>query len=457
MLLVLLIGGVGAAVVCVWALAHPAIVNDADSVFMSHVSVTARSNAGHDLGIVLLIALVVVMAVASGAIWLTDRRPLSARHRQLADLATLGVVALIPVVVIVGLAASSRGLTGEVSHIWSSLTSTGGGALDNAARLATLSNSRPDYWHEGWSVATHHLLAGAGPGSFGVAHLAYPTATLTPTQDVSHAHSYVIETFADLGLLGVVVSLALLLSWGRAATLSAGVRLARLTDAPADTDAERAGLWALIGVVVAFGVSSALDWTWFYPGVTVVAMACAGWLAGRGPLRQPVGLLPAAARRPLITRPAAIGVVTALVVVALAGGWEMWQPLHSTDANNAALTALEHRQGTQAAADARSAANAEPVAIAPLHTLATIYSAFREPVQAQRELVKATTVQPQNPQPWCWLGVYQLSQGDFGAAAGSLQRSVMLDVTDSYGQQALLTAAKAHQSAAATAGCGSGS
>ena len=38
-------------------------------------------------------------------------------------------------------------------------------------------------------------------------------------------------------------------------------------------------------VVVVFGVHSLIDWTWFVPGNAVVALLCAGWVAGRGPLR----------------------------------------------------------------------------------------------------------------------------------------------------------------------------
>ena len=40
----------------------------------------------------------------------------------------------------------------------------------------------------------------------------------------------------------------------------------------------------LLAVVVTYAVSSLIDWTWFIPGVTVPALVCAGWLAGRGPL-----------------------------------------------------------------------------------------------------------------------------------------------------------------------------
>ena len=43
---------------------------------------------------------------------------------------------------------------------------------------------------------------------------------------------------------------------------------------------------SMLCLVVVFGVHSTVDWTWFVPGDACVALLCAGWLAGRGPLRD---------------------------------------------------------------------------------------------------------------------------------------------------------------------------
>ncbi len=40
----------------------------------------------------------------------------------------------------------------------------------------------------------------------------------------------------------------------------------------------------MLCLVVVFGVHSLVDWTWYVPGNACVALLCAGWLAGRGPL-----------------------------------------------------------------------------------------------------------------------------------------------------------------------------
>ena len=39
----------------------------------------------------------------------------------------------------------------------------------------------------------------------------------------------------------------------------------------------------MVAVVAVFVVDSTIDRSWFVPGDTVIALLCAGWVAGRGP------------------------------------------------------------------------------------------------------------------------------------------------------------------------------
>ncbi len=157
-----------------------------------------------------------------------------------------------------------------------------------------------------------------------------------------------------------------------------------------------------------FGVSSLIDWTWFVPGVAVPALVCAGWLAGRGPLGAPVGR--ARDRRRLShshgAAAAGLGVVAATIIAA----WFVWQPLHSADAFNAAIGAMEQGNSAAALADAQSAAASDPVSAEPLWEQSEIYSARRDPTAAREELVKAAEVQPSNPETWEQLGEFDLAQ-----------------------------------------------
>jgi hypothetical protein len=314
--------------------------------------------------------------------------------------------------------------------VWSELTSTApsSGVGNDPGRLAQLSNSRPLYWKEGLKVGEHSLLAGTGAGGFDTARTRYTTNPL----EVAHAHSYAIETFADFGLIGIAVSIAVLIAWGSAV---------RRTLRPTPTRiSERTGLITMLAVVVIYGVSSLIDWTWFIPGVTVPALVCAGWLAGRGPLTEP-DVAPAARTRrtgplPLGRAAAAIGTVA----VALIATWFVWQPLHSSDQVTAAIGALTRGDAPAALSDARSAADSDPVSVDPRWELSAIYSALGNQAASRAELVKATRLQPSNAETWQQLGSYDLQAHRPQQALAELQTALRLDRTSTITAQLLAQA-----------------
>ncbi len=461
--LLLALGAIGAAVATGWALAHHAITH-------AGATLAARTTAGHEFGVVLLAVVAVMAIVGLAAVYAQDRvAPADAVRRRIGT-TLIVLVAMVPVVAIAGVAASSRGLTGEISHVWNEVTSPNSHVGNNPGRIADLGNSRPLYWGEGLKVGEHALLAGVGAGGFDTARTRYSSSTL----DVAHAHSYVIETFADFGLIGIAVSLGLLVAWALAVARTLGFRARRRAPAPAPEtgahpangtvavangahaangtvangahpangtvavangalqaslpsayEAERAGLVTLLAVAVIFGVSSLIDWTWFVPGVAVPALVCAGWLAGRGPLDQRVGRVRDRLRVTSSHGAAAagLGVVAATIVAA----WFVWQPLHSTDAFDAAIGAMSNGNSAVALADAQRAAASDPVSAEPLWELSEIYSARRDPTAARAELVMAADVQPANPETWQQLGEFDLAQHQVIPAVLELQTAQLLD------------------------------
>ena len=484
--LLLALGAVGAALASGWALAHHAITHDG-------ATLTARTSAGHTFGLVLLLMLALMLLAGVAAAYGSERVTLAAPVRRRIGVVLLVLVAMVPVVGIVGVAASSRGLTGEISHVWNEVTSPSSHVGNNPGRIAELGNSRPLYWSEGLKVGEHALLAGTGAVGFDIARTRYSTSTLA----VAHAHSYLIETFADFGLIGVAISLGLLAAWGRAvaqtlgfragaragrpdpggaqtggaqtggahtggpnggpngATATRGSALAIATDAPtaalaaappaarATTHAqaeasaqaaERIGLITMLAVVVIFGVSSLIDWTWFIPGVTVPALVCAGWLAGRGPIAEPVGR--ARRRRRLTTSPGAAAAVIGIAAATLVAGWFVWQPLHSANQFDAAITAMQRHDSTAALADAQSATASDPVSVDPLYELSAIDVARGNLTSARQQLVKAASLQPSNPETWQALGAFDLQQHQATLALLELQTAQQLDLSSaSIGQQ----------------------
>jgi cytochrome c-type biogenesis protein CcmH/NrfG len=203
---------------------------------------------------------------------------------------------------------------------------------------------------------------------------------------------------------------------------------------PAHT-AERIGLLTLLCVVVAFGVHSAIDWTWFVPGVTAPALLCAGWLAGRGRPDAPVGRRGAA-----VTRPATVLACSALVAVTLLAAWAIWQPLRSSDAAGAVLTDVTRGDTRAAFADARAAAARDPVSVQPLWLLSELYSRIGDRHAAHDELVKAISLQPENPATWLQLGLYNLQYGQPHKALGVLEKAQQLDRSSRQTAQAIAQA-----------------
>ncbi len=421
---VLALGGAGAAAISGWALPNHGLSDD-------QVTEHLRVVAGHEFGVVLLVVVAIVLAASSALVVAMDHYRLTSQTRQRVGTALVVLVALVPLGGVIALAISSRGLPGEVSHIWHTLTNPGGGAGNAPTRLLTLSNSRTRYWSEGLTVGEHHLLAGTGALGFAIAHRRYSTVSFP----ISHAHDYWIETFADFGLVGLAISLGLFLAWAAAAGRALAWRAAG-----APWSDERTGLFTLATVVLVFGLHSLVDWTWFIPGDAVLALACAGWLAGRGPLLGPVGRI--GWRQPLTRSPVGAMASLAVATLTVVAAWGIVQPLRSADADSAAIGALARGDAAAALVDARQAATADPLALEPLYDLSAIYTARDDLRAAREELLDAVALQPENPSPWQVLGGFDLDRHDPGRALPEIERALALDPR-SREVQALLAAARA--------------
>jgi hypothetical protein len=459
--LTLVLGVIAGGAVMLWAVGTPGITSDGQSM-------ASQISAGHWFGVVLLIML--GLSGASGAAFAVaaDRRPLSEFERRRIGGALLALLACVPVIAVIALAASSRGFTGEISYAWSKLTSANvGSGGTSAGRLLAEDNSHARYWSEGLRVGDHALLKGVGGLGFGTASLRYSGAH----GNAANAHSFWIETFADFGVIGLVVTVALFVAWGVATARALALRRPSLVwvrsrgsesagEPVPERALERAGLLTLLAVVVIFGVHSAIDWTWFIPGLAVPALLCAGWLAGRGPLAEPIGRAPgraavedpaqaggarglrAVARRAAAANPRAIvtapyrifvrapgrtGATAAIVAIALLCAWTMWQPLRAVNSDAAALSALSAGHPGAALADARSAAAYDPLSTQPRIYEWDIYNfVLHDAVAARAALLENVALQPANAATWLQLGQYDLSIGQPREALAALQAALYL-------------------------------
>jgi hypothetical protein len=500
---VLGVSALGAAPVVVW-------VFSTDTLTRNRIDPALRADAGHELGVLLVLTVGLLLAAGLMVGFLADRRPLGARAQRQVGIALLVALALVPVGVAAGLASSRRGLTGSISHDWDSLTNPNARTPPNEpSRLTAVASVRARYWNEALEIFRDHPVAGVGADGYATARLRYRNNVL----QVHHAHGYVVQTLSDLGLVGAGVTLLLLCAWTLAALRSsapfgwpgpAGGRLglgllARLSgyagggargrpgsraglgaepvavvpgasaspvalppiagaDPAADPASggwaaprsvatspplEQIGLITLLAIVLSFGLHSLVDWTWIVPGNACVALAAAGWLAGRGPLSGP-GALEPAGDRPSRLRPpgaslperalAAVGerpgawlAAALIVIVALMAAVSEWQPLRSSQAADQAFAALQRQDLNGAIQDAVEAASRNPLAVDPLFDQAVIYTSAQNFAAARGALVRAVRRQPANPQTWIRLGELDLDRGDTQSAFNELRPALFLD------------------------------
>jgi len=227
---------------------------------------------------------------------------------------------------------------------------------------------------------------------------------------------------ADLGILGLIVTTALLLAWLVAAARATGLH-PRRTGARRDWDADRLALVALSLSAIVFGLQSAIDWTWFVPGPTAMALVGAGFVAGRAPLGQPV-----AALGPAVPAPPRLLAGAAVLLAAVATAWAIWQPEASDRQVGDALRLSDAGNLDAAIAKTEDAASSNPLSSDPLLTRAAIQTQAGHTAAAQHTLEQAVLKFPGEPQTWYRLAAFQLGTRDHPVqAATTVRAAIFLD------------------------------
>lgn len=441
--LMLLVCGICAAAVVGFAFSSAALSSEG-------VAIAQRVSAGHQLG-VLLAALIVLLALAGVAIGFTlSSHPPRPRTRRRAGIAMLTLLALVLLAGIGALASTHRGLTGTISHDLSTLTDPNATVANTPGRLIAVASARARYWKQAIEVFEAHPALGAGGGGYATARKQYETGT----QEVTHAHGYIVQTLADLGLVGIALTLALLAAWMLAAGRATHPFNRRFSGwrrraAPLPYTPERIGLLSMLCIVIAFGLHSLVDWTWYVPGTAVAGLICAGWLAGRGPIEAPASAAPARHLVPSRITPLRAALACAAIVVALLAAWSQWQPQRSYEAAQEAPTLPS---AGAALAAAHAAVDRDPLSLTAMLTLASVQEAFGHTDQARATRQLAVRRQPANPIAWQVLGEHDLGS-DPRAALAELRAAYYLnpDIRDREDYVAALNAVAARRGAPKTA------
>jgi hypothetical protein len=260
---------------------------------------------------------------------------------------------------------------------------------------------RYQYWQAAVNSAKPHVLIGSGPGTFQLDWL--PRA---PFENyVVNAHSLYIETYAELGFVGLILLASFLIS-----ALVTVVRVVVRSD-----HEERTRAAAIAAALVAFMVGAAFDWLWQMPVVPAsILLLVAAALApsqrhehGRGH-RGPVMNLS------LI----AVG-VACLVAIAY--------PLATNSAVVRSQAAARVGNMALALTDAKDAARIEPGAAETQIQLALVYEGFHSYREAAAAAHRAVTDESANWSNWLVLSRLQAEEGDARDALTSYLKAKSLN------------------------------
>ena len=303
-------------------------------------------------------------------------------------------------------------------------------------RLTAASSMRSRYWEEASQIHGQHQVLGAGAGSYAQLRLHYRKNQAL----VRHAHGYVVQVLSDLGWVGLGLSLLAALTWFIAAGRVIGAP--RRRDLRLPWDAERVGLATLAVVVVAFGIHSAIDWTWYVPGNAVPALLVAGFVVSRTTLRERLfGQELVEQERTLPFAPAVAGLIVALAFTA---AWSALQPVRSVNAMDAAQERVELGQLDAAASISEIAHDRNPLAVDPLFQLASIEVARGDVPRAKATLDRALEIEPANPETWRQMGRLRLTaMDDPKGALKAFQYAYYLDPASALSINDVVVASKA--------------
>ena len=228
--------------VIAWAFSQDGLTTD-------RAPIAARVDAGHEFGALLVLMAAVLLAAGLAIQFAAAQRPPTPRQRRLAARGALAVLALLPVVALIALATAEGGVDGQVSKAWTQLTDPNARTPANTPdRLTATSSVRARYWREALDIHATEPWLGTGAGGYATVRTRFRDDTL----EVRHAHGYVVQTLADLGWVGLIVSLLAAAAWLLAAARATGVRR---RDRGLPYDPERIGMLTLVVVVLVFAVA----------------------------------------------------------------------------------------------------------------------------------------------------------------------------------------------------------
>ena len=251
-----------------------------------------------------------------------------------------------------------------------------------AARFPGLAGDRPLFWRAAVEEFRERPLLGSGAGTYAQVWLERRPGDIS----VRDAHSVVVETLAELGIVGVVLVvllLALPLSWARRGR-------------------SRPLVPAAGGAFAAYAVHASADWDWEMPAITLAGLFCAVAVGVAADADHRVVRLSGTARR------AAVALATVAAAVALVG-------LVGASALEEARRSLARGDAAGAVRNANRATRWQPWSVEGLLVEGRARLALGDRGTARVLFARAAAREPNDYRTW--LALAAVTRGDVAEAA----------------------------------------
>lgn len=389
------------SLVVAWAYGQPALSLDA-------IPLDQRESTGRSLGVALLL----LMAVLSGIGFAIEKRrhgtALAPARRAAIGRAMLIALAVSPFLLLALVAVKADdGLNTIPDRVGALFEGTAAAPSNSPDRLTQTSSLRARYWNDAFKVFDKHPWHGTGADTYSVSRLPFRTDTI----QVLHAHGFIPQVMADLGILGLLIVVALALAWLVLALRILGAARRSPTKWLGGADDKRLAEVAIALVAVGFGIHSAVDWTWFIPGVAIFGLVAMGWVAGSPTSHG--GELSAPADDGSKLR---IARAVAIAVVGIALAFAIYQPVRAQDKIDAGLDVVES-DPRKALTLGREAHDLDPTSDEAFFLTSTALNNLDQRKAADKVLLNVATEQPGNPETWLRLAEFRLNVLDDPAGA----------------------------------------
>jgi O-antigen ligase len=269
---------------------------------------------------------------------------------------------------------------------------------------------RHDFYRVAIDTFEEKPLLGSGAGTYQFAW----DENRSIDQPVHNAHSLYLESFAELGLLGGLLVLALV-----GVLLWTGFAAWRAAPHP-----QRERYAALFAATLAFAVSAGLDWFWELPGLGAVFFLASGVLVAARCSQLATGPDPALVARGEERR---FGLAVAGLAIAWIAAVALIGPLLVDREIDASQSAAADGDLTSAVSHAKTARSIEPFAASPYVQLGLLAESQGDFATATERLSQAIDREDRNWQLYYLRSRVEEEAGDRAAASADLEHARRLN------------------------------